>query len=183
MKIRDLITQDKATLSFEVFPPKKDTDFAEVEAAALGIADLKPDYMSILVGVNDVWHEFSNHNGVDPEKFEKIYCMLIEELTANLPGIKLMLLEPFVLPGSATCDTEEFPDKYRQFSERVKINAETTKRVAAKYSVPFVPLQNKFDEACKAAEPSYWLVDGVHPSACGHEIIKREWLRTFAESF
>ena len=45
MKIRDLITQDKATLSFEVFPPKKDTDFADVEAAALGIAALKPDYL------------------------------------------------------------------------------------------------------------------------------------------
>ena len=47
MKIRDLITQDKATLSFEVFPPKKDTDFADVEAAALGIAAFKPDYMSV----------------------------------------------------------------------------------------------------------------------------------------
>lgn len=50
MKIRDLITQDKATLSFEVFPPKKDTDFANVEAAALGIAALKPDYMSVTYG-------------------------------------------------------------------------------------------------------------------------------------
>lgn len=50
MKIRDLITQDKATLSFEVFPPKKDTDFADVEAAALGIAALKPDYMSVTYG-------------------------------------------------------------------------------------------------------------------------------------
>ena len=50
MKIRDLITQDKATLSFEVFPPKKDTDFADVEVAALGIAALKPDYMSVTYG-------------------------------------------------------------------------------------------------------------------------------------
>ena len=50
MKIRDLITQDKATLSFEVFPPKKDTDFADVEAAALGIATFKPDYMSVTYG-------------------------------------------------------------------------------------------------------------------------------------
>lgn len=50
MKIRDLITQDKATLSFEVFPPKKDTDFADVEAAALGIAAFKPDYMSVTYG-------------------------------------------------------------------------------------------------------------------------------------
>lgn len=50
MKIRDLITQDKATLSFEVFPPKKDTDFADVEAAALGIAAFKLDYMSVTYG-------------------------------------------------------------------------------------------------------------------------------------
>ncbi len=50
MKIRDLITQDKATLSFEVFPPKKDTDLADVEAAALGIAAFKPDYMSVTYG-------------------------------------------------------------------------------------------------------------------------------------
>lgn len=50
MKIRDLITQDKATLSFEVFPSKKDTDFADVEAAALGIAAFKPDYMSVTYG-------------------------------------------------------------------------------------------------------------------------------------
>ena len=50
MKIKDLITQEKATLSFEVFPPKKDTDFADVEAAALGIAALKPDYMSVTYG-------------------------------------------------------------------------------------------------------------------------------------
>lgn len=50
MKIRDLITQGKATLSFEVFPPKKDTDFADVEAAALGIAAFKPDYMSVTYG-------------------------------------------------------------------------------------------------------------------------------------
>lgn len=50
MKIRDILGQDKATLSFEVFPPKKDTDFADVEAAAMGIAALKPSYMSVTYG-------------------------------------------------------------------------------------------------------------------------------------
>ena len=46
MKIRDIINQDRPTLSFEVFPPKRDTDFADVEAAACSIAAYKPDYMS-----------------------------------------------------------------------------------------------------------------------------------------
>ena len=50
MKIRELMAQDKTTLSFEVFPPKKDTDFANVEKAAFGIAQLKPSYMSVTYG-------------------------------------------------------------------------------------------------------------------------------------
>ena len=47
MKIRDIINGEKPTLSFEVFPPKKDTDFANVEAAAFGIAELSPSYMRL----------------------------------------------------------------------------------------------------------------------------------------
>lgn len=50
MKIRDIIAGDKTTLSFEVFPPKKDTDFANVEEAAMGIAKLAPSYMSVTYG-------------------------------------------------------------------------------------------------------------------------------------
>ncbi len=50
MKIREILNQDKPTVSFEVFPPKKDTDFANVEAAALDIAALKPSYMSVTYG-------------------------------------------------------------------------------------------------------------------------------------
>ena len=46
--------------------------------------NLKPDYMSILIGVNDVWHEIAWENGVDAEKFEMVYCLLIEELKAAI---------------------------------------------------------------------------------------------------
>ena len=50
MKIRELLELDKTTLSFEVFPPKKDMDFANVEKAAFGIAQLQPSYMSVTYG-------------------------------------------------------------------------------------------------------------------------------------
>ena len=42
--------------------------------------NLKPDYASIFVGVNDAWHEIEWQNGVEDEKFEKIYGMMIEEV-------------------------------------------------------------------------------------------------------
>lgn len=136
------------------------------------LINLKPDYMSILIGVNDVWHELAYENGVAPDKFRKIYSMLIEEVKEALPDIKIMLLEPFVLPGPAT---EEHMDKFSAVYEMAKI----TKEIAEKYNLVFVPLQEKFDEATKLAEATYWLGDGVHPTPKGHELIKREWLKGF----
>lgn len=50
MKVTEILKQDKPTISFEVFPPKKDTDFADVEAAATSIAELNPGYMSVTYG-------------------------------------------------------------------------------------------------------------------------------------
>ena len=145
------------------------------------IINLKPDYMSLLIGVNDVWHEIEAQNGVDADKFEKIYCMLIEEIKAALPDIKLMILEPFCLRGPATDNTEEKPDKWNVFNSEVKKRAEKAKAVAEKYGLVYVELQKHFDELAKTAENTYWLVDGVHPTYMGHEMIKREWLKAFEQ--
>ena len=68
------------------------------------IINLKPDVMSILIGVNDVWHEFGSQNGVATPKFEKIYSMLIEEIKEALPDIKIIILGDSALPaGSLPC--------------------------------------------------------------------------------
>lgn len=145
------------------------------------IINLAPDYMSILIGVNDVWHEFGGHNGVDAEKYEKIYCMLIEEIQEALPNVKIVIMEPFCLKGAGTENTEEEPDKWDIFRSEVEKRAEKAKRIAEKYKLTFVTLQDKFDEACEMAEPTYWLADGVHPTPEGHELIKREWIKAFKE--
>lgn len=143
------------------------------------IINLAPDYMSILIGVNDVWHEFSDHNGVDAEKFEMVYGLLIEELQAALPELKIMILEPFALPAAATNPADK-PERYALFRSETELRAQAAKRVAEKYGLVFVPLQKLFDEAdANAPAPGYWLFDGVHPTAAGHELIKREWLKAF----
>lgn len=145
------------------------------------LINLKPDYLSVLIGVNDVWHEYTRQNGVDAVKFEKIYCMLIEEIQEVLPNIKIMILEPFVLQGTKTSDTADAPGRWAHFSAEVSLRAQAARRVAEKYGLVFVALQEIFDRAqqLEAAE-GYWLVDGVHPSAAGHALIKREWLKGFA---
>ncbi len=138
----------------------------------IDLINLKPDIMSILIGVNDVWHEINYGNGVAPDKFKKIYSMLIEEVKEALPDIKIMLLEPFVLEGPATAENMD------KFGE-VRKMAQAAKEIAEKYNLVFIPLQEKFDEAVKLAPSTYWLGDGVHPTPKGHEIIKREWLKAF----
>lgn len=145
------------------------------------IITLKPDYMSLLIGVNDVWHEFSDHNGVATDKFEKIYTMLIDEIKEALPNMKLMLIEPFVLKGSATTSSEEYSDLYSRFRRDVEDKAKCVKRIAEKYSIPFIPLQEKFDSLYNPEKPTYWLFDGVHPNASGHALIADEWIRKFEE--
>ena len=143
------------------------------------LINLKPDVLSILIGVNDVWHEEEIQNGVDAVKFERIYNMLLDEVQEALPGIRLIILEPFVLPGSATENTPEHPSRWEFFRDETPLRAAAAKRVAEKHGASFVPLQHLFDEACKLAPPEYWLRDGVHPTAMGHELIAREWVKAF----
>ncbi|MBR5153151.1 MAG: SGNH/GDSL hydrolase family protein [Clostridia bacterium] len=138
------------------------------------IINLKPDFMSILIGVNDVWHEINESpNGVDNDKYFKIYSLLIEEIKAALPEIQIMILEPFVMKGPAT---EEHWDI---FKKEVDLRAQSAKKIAETYGLTFVPLQEKFDAAAKLAPETYWLSDGVHPTQAGHALITGEWVSAF----
>lgn len=143
------------------------------------IIELRPDYMSILIGVNDVWSDILYQDGVSADNFEKIYSSIIEELMLELPDLRIMLLEPFVLPGKFTRNSEEHPSRWDYFCKEVPLRAQITCRIAEKYGLVFVPLQERFDNANKGAPDGYWLMDGVHPTAAGHELIKQAWLEGF----
>lgn len=142
------------------------------------ILNLKPDYISILVGVNDVWHELDEQNGVSAEKYERIYKMLVEEILQELPDVKMAIFEPYVLPGSATQSTEEQPERWETFSSEVAARGRAARRVAEAFNLPFVLIQEKFS-ALNDAYPGHWTTDGVHPTRSGHEFLKRQWLSWF----
>ena len=144
------------------------------------IINLAPDFMSILIGVNDVAHEFYRHNGVDDTRFEKIYGMLIEEVREALPDIKILIMEPFVLPASATAD--KLPEgSYEEYRAEVEKRATVAKRIAEIYGLTFLPLQKLFDDNAAKTYPEYWLVDGVHPTEAGHALIAERWGMAFAK--
>lgn len=130
--------------------------------------DLKPDVLSILIGVNDIWHKLNGKYDGTPETYEKGYLALVEQTLKALPKVKLVICEPFVLRCGAVKD-DWFPDfdSYRA----------SARKVAKTFDATFVPFQSMFDEAAKIAPPEHWAKDGVHPSAFGASLMAHNWLK------
>lgn len=134
----------------------------------------EPDIISILVGVNDVWHEVQHKNGVELDRFEKYYRDIIEESKKRLPNCKLVLIEPFVLEGDATTA------KYDEFL-KVKDYAKVVKKLAKEYDIALVELQEEFDRLAEIYGAKSLLWDGVHPDVFGATVIADKWFEVFKE--
>ena len=130
----------------------------------------------------DIWHEITRQNGVDLNKYEKFYHMLLEEILEQLPQIRIWIMEPFVLEGSATCNIPEMPDRWERFRTQVPQYAQVSRRVARQFGLPFIPLQKKIEEAAAVCGNAAILKDGVHPAGAGHELIARQWIQYFEKS-
>ena len=117
----------------------------------------------------------------DTAKLEAQLDTLICEVQSALPETKILLMAPFILRAAATDDSPDLPNRFSSFYRGVREIAERMQNLAAKRDVAFLDLQSAFEEAAKAAEPSYWLADGVHPTIKGHELIKRELLKNLKE--
>lgn len=130
--------------------------------------DLKPNVLSILIGVNDFWHTLGlNYKGT-VQIYENDFRALLERTRKALPQVKLVICEPFVLKCGAVND-KWFPefDKYRAAAARVAKDA----------GAVFVPFQSMFDTALEFAPPEHWAKDGVHPSSAGAALMAHTWLK------
>jgi lysophospholipase L1-like esterase len=136
--------------------------------------DLKPDVLSILIGVNDVGFAMRNTNRVSAELFETNYDRILTEARAANPALKIVLCEPFILPGKSN------QNHWNEWQADIKSLQSVVQRLAAKYHAPVVHFQNIFDQASKRGTPDdYWIWDGVHPTYSGHQLMADEWVRTY----
>ena len=141
----------------------------------------KPDVLSILVGINDVWRYIDDEwNEIYVDHFESLYRIMIEQTKQLFPDIKIILCEPYVIKGAVVNATPEMPDRFERFC-RVYKYAKAVKRLAEKTGSFFLPLQEKFSAAEKTPEVSLYTDDGVHPHLLGAEMIADEWIKLFKE--
>ena len=145
------------------------------------IINLKPDSMSLLIGVNDIWHGIDWQNATGEKRFERIYRIMIEEIKEALPNIQIMIMGAYVCHGVSTNNNETDPERFSKFQTGVARMAEIAKQVAEDTGCYYLPLQEVMDKAEAEYGEGFCTVDGVHPSAWGHEVIKRAWIKAFEE--
>jgi lysophospholipase L1-like esterase len=129
---------------------------------------LKPNVLSILIGVNDFWHTLTNNYTGTPETYHKDLDALLDRTKKALPGIKLVIGEPFAVKGIKAVDDKWYPtfDTYRR----------AARELAGKHGAAFIPYQTVFDKAAQKAPGVYWTYDGVHPSLAGSQLMAHAWL-------
>ncbi len=141
------------------------------------LLNLKPDYMTLLIGVNDVWAELRTHDGVSAEDYEFNVDLLLNRVLKELPELRIILLEPFVLRAAKT------EEQFDAFDTEVRLRAQAARRLAEKHGLLFVPLQEMLSAFAAKTSAETVLADGVHPTYVGHELISRRLYDAFRTVF
>ncbi|MCC9600738.1 SGNH/GDSL hydrolase family protein [Stieleria sp. JC731] len=132
--------------------------------------DIEPKILSILIGVNDIWHKLNGNYDGTAEVYRDGFAALLERTRKALPKTTFVICEPFVLMSGTVKENESkwFPE----FTTR----REYAKQVATEAGAMWVPFQTMFDDAvANGTEPKELAGDGVHPTQKGHQLMAKTW--------
>ena len=130
---------------------------------------IKPDFLSILIGINDTWRRYDSNDPTSVESFEKTYHKLLTRIKADLPDCKIMMIEQFLL------NTDQAKACWR---EDLDPKIQAVRRLAKEFADYYIPMDGILAKAevemytCKQITE-----DGVHPTRIGHSIIAEEYLK------
>jgi lysophospholipase L1-like esterase len=130
--------------------------------------DLKPNTLSILIGVNDFWHTMTSNYTGTIKTYKDDLKTLLDRTKQKFPELKLIIGEPFAVSGIKAVNEKWYPafNDYRV----------AARQIAESYNAAFIPYQSIFDKAQKSAPGVYWTYDGVHPSLAGARLMAHSWL-------
>jgi lysophospholipase L1-like esterase len=130
--------------------------------------DLKPNVLSILIGVNDFWHKILGRYDGTIETYRNDFKALLDRTKQKLPGVRLIIGEPYAVKGIKAVDEKWYPEfnEYRA----------AAKEIAQLYDAVFIPYQAIYDKAQKEAPGVYWTGDGVHPTLAGANLMAHAWM-------
>jgi lysophospholipase L1-like esterase len=137
---------------------------------------MNPDWLSILVGVNDV----SQGRGqpIDLKKWEGDYRHILNEIRKINPELNIVLMDPFVLRMTRLSSD----DQWKYWRGQIDKLGQIVSRMAKDFDAVHIETQKIFDQAARYTSPQHWIWDGVHPLPQGHELIARNWLQAVAKA-
>ncbi|GJQ57790.1 MAG: GDSL family lipase [Candidatus Scalindua sp. AMX11] len=119
---------------------------------------LKPNWISILVGIN-------NTMDTTTERFEEEYRILLDRTAKELDA-RIILCEPFLVSTDSNPWRDDLDPKIC-----------VVRKLAIEYDALLIPLDKIFITSCTKKPPEYWAPDGVHPSPVGHALIAQSWIK------
>lgn len=131
--------------------------------------ELKPNVLSIMIGVNDFWAVKKHGYTGTIQTYRDDYHRLIERTKKQLPDVKLIIGEPYAVSNVKEVTAEWYP-AFHEFRAAAKA-------IAQEFNCGYIPYQTIFDKAQLRAPAAYWTFDGVHPTAAGNQIMAEAWLQ------
>lgn len=130
---------------------------------------LNADYLSIMIGINDVWRQFEHPLRVEEHVYIDEFRETLEELIIkSKTGLKkLILMTPFFIEGNNEDKMKIETVKYGQ----------VIKELAEKHDAIFVDTQKAIDELLEYNYSGTIAIDRVHPTATGHMAVAKAFLK------
>ena len=128
---------------------------------------LKPDWLSVKIGINDVWRAFgvNAHEAVLPREYETTLRALLRR-AVDETGCKLIVMEPYVIEKNPA-DPQLLRTRELGWIARM---------IAEEFDAITVRTQDAFDAVLQHSEPAAWAADRIHPNLAGHAVIARAFL-------
>lgn len=136
--------------------------------------DIQPDIVSILIGINDVWHHAEDRSWIPDDVFEERYRTVLQAIK-DKTNAKIMMMEPFLIPVE---------DKL-YFREDLYKKIEIERKLAREYADVYMPTDGLLAAAYIGNDPVAFAADGVHPTAYGAEYIAKlycQYIKTIIDS-
>lgn len=136
------------------------------------VLDLNPDWLSIMIGINDVWRQIDNwgtpEDWVLLDEYEETLDALIAQVLPSLQG--LILMTPYFLEL----------DKTDEMRAKMDVYGEVVRKIAKKYDVIFVDIQAAFDTFLQTRDATEISNDRVHMNAVGHQVLADAFLKAIS---
>ncbi|GAB2670279.1 SGNH/GDSL hydrolase family protein [Paenibacillus thermoaerophilus] len=132
------------------------------------VLDQKPDWLAVMIGINDVWRHFDRpfmrEHHVHEEEYERTLRELVQEARPGLKG--LVLMTPFYIE----------PNREEPMRAKMDRYGGIVRKIAEETGAVFVDTQAAFDKVLEHLYPGQLAWDRVHPGRAGHMVLARAFL-------